>query len=504
MKASLLGRITSIFQKYRTILICSFVLVLLNVGIDFTFHYATDTYSTANEKGTWYHILYENGRPLKSLIFYIFEAFNVPIGIIYHISHSLMIVFATIAVVLFAVMLLRYISSELVCVLISFVTLLNPFVIDFFLFEEKGLFMMIVLLNVVAIVITEGMWTGTVKGHLGANVLLIQLCLWVTVSIYQVGVMQYVVMLLPFIVINSKDFKDFFSKNVFVSFMFGIPLSASFVLAKFFLPVTRLANDTSLSFLVSNFLKIFKFVTLGKFYNVGKGMFLLWLGILTVADILSIVACSEIGKYVLGGLMQLLSVIYISVGCIVVSFLLFITGNSTVCWPRMVYSYGMIFGIVSIYLWYCVERKGARGSIAVKMIIITLVVFIIIYDYIGFGKVILERHRANQEDMYYAEIIGQRITEYEGDTGYTIDTICYYKDFNVTVYGKGYDNSMLSERAQASGWSRHNSIEIYLDRKFTQGEPDPELEEKFSQEDWNMFSEKQLVFDGNTLHICVY
>lgn len=85
--------------------------------------------------------------------------------------------------------------------------------------------------------------------------------------------MQYVVMLLPFIIINCKGVKDFFAKNVFVAVMFSIPLSASFILAKFFLPVTRLASDTSLSFLLSNFLKIFKFVTVDKFYNVGKGMF---------------------------------------------------------------------------------------------------------------------------------------------------------------------------------------------------------------------------------------
>lgn len=63
---------------------------------------------------------------------------------------------------------------------------------------------------------------------------------------------------------------------------------------------------------------------------------------------------------------------------------------------------------------------------------------------------------------------------------------------------------MLNERAQASGWSRHNSIEIYLERKFTQGEPDPELQAIFSEKNWNMFSEEQLIFDGNTLHICVY
>lgn len=505
------NRIKSFIYNHKIAIISALILVLLNFGIDYSLQYATDTYSTFIEKGTWVHILYENGRPLKSLIFYLFEAFNVSGGIIYHLSHFLAIVLMTTAVSYFATVIRNYISSEILCIAISFMTLGNPFVIEFWLFEEKSLFMLIILLNIIAVSVTEKMWRceGNDKAVLydWKVVLIIQVCLWVSVSLYQTGIFPYVVLLLPFIMIYSMNVKDFFAKNIFVAVMFGIPLGASYILAKYFLPVTRLGGDMDLNGIASTFWNIFCFVTFDDFYNVGKGIFVIWIVMLFLAVVFGIAASCKGGKVSI--FKHVFAVAYIAVGCVVVSFLLYITGNSAVCWPRMIYSYGMIFGVVTIYVLYNLPRhngrnKGISAAHLAFYLIVALTAFILIYDYIGFGKVFLERHRANQEDLYYAEIIGQRIDEYEQETGNTIDTLCYYKDHNIAVFAEGFNKTMLSERAQASGWSRHNSIEVYLDRKFTQGEPDPELEEKFTQEDWNMFSEKQLVFDGNTLHICVY
>ena len=491
------GAIMTAIKKYKTIILSSLVLVLLNFGIDYSFEYATDTYSTFHEKGTWVHVLYENGRPLKSLIFYILETLNIPAGLIYHLSHFLGILFLTLAVACFSTMLFSYIKSDFFCVALSFTALANPFIINFWLFEEKSLFMLIILLNVIAVMVTVNRWTSVSKRPLWQDVVVIQLCLWISVSMYQTGIFTYVVLLLPFIAIHSNKLKEFAYKNVFVAVMFGFPLGVSFILAKFFLPVSRLGVNTGVNDILKTTMHIFHFVTFEDFYNVEKGYFLVWVIILLLAVIFGLFAGVK------NSLRYVFDVLYITVGCVIVSFLLFLTGNSAACWPRMIYSYGMLFGVVSIYVLYEIDMKQ-KMSAAPKALIIALTVFILVYDYIGFGKVFLERHRANQEDLYYAEIIGQRIDEYEQETGNTIDTLCYYKDHNVAVFAEGFNKTMLSERAQASGWSRHNSIEIYLNRKFTQGEPDPELEEKFSQEDWNMFSEKQLVFDGNTLHICVY
>lgn len=493
-----MGSFLSITKKYKMLLLASFVLVLLNFGIDYSFQYATDTYSTVNETGTWYHIIFSNGRPLKALIFWAFEVTRVPFGFVYHFSHFLAIIFLAIAVAVFAVMLQHYVSSSWLCVAISFMILANPFSIEFMLFEEMGLFMLIILLNVIAVWVTEKRWREKKTDGLAWDIAIIQICMWISVSLYQTGVLSYVVLMLPFIVIYSESVRDFWYKNLFVAAMMGIPLGCAYILAAFFLPVDRLDNNLDLVGKIKNFWNIFRFVTFEEFYNVGRGIFLAWIVVLLVAVVCGIMAMS------MGITKHILAVIYIMVGCVVTSFLLYITGSSTVCWPRMIYTYGMLFGIVSIYLLYELGLSTFKSADVARALIIGLTVFIIFYDYIGFGKVFLERHRANQEDLYYAKIIGQRIEEYEQETGHAINTLCYYKDHHIAVFSEGFDKTMLSERAQASGWSRHNSIEIYLNRKFEQGESDPELQEMFSEKDWNMYSEEQLVFDGNKLHICVY
>ena len=494
-----MNKILSSIKENKNIYIWSLVLVLLHFGIDFTFNYATDTYSTFNETGTWYHVIYENGRPLKALIYYVIEIMNIPAGIVYHASQASGMLMLAVAVAMFTLILKNYLANETLCLIISFVTLVNPFFIEFMLFEEKGLFMLVILLNIIALSFTEKRWR-TGEGDLIKEIIIVQLCLWVSVFIYQTIIEVYVVLCLPFIAIWSKSVKDFISKNIYVMIMYGVPMGCAFLLAKFFLPVERLDNNLDLAGKIQNFIRIFKFVTVDEFYTLRKGLFLIWLFILFAVAVFAIIRSSQ------PWFKTFFYVAYISIGCTVVSFLLYITGSSTVCWPRMIYTYGMLFGCVLLYLLYIkdqMEQKSIFDSVF-KIIAVSLLCIILVFDYISFGKVFLERHRANQEDMYYAEIIGQRIAEYEEETGITIDTLCYYKDYHIAVFGEGFDDSHLNERAQASGWSRHNSIEIYLDKHFNQGEPDPELQEMFSQKDWNMFSEEQLIFDGSTLHICVY
>ena len=486
-------------QTNKQVYIHSVVLVLLYFGIDFTIEYATDTYSAFNETGTWRHMLYENARPMEALIYYVIESLNIPPGIIYHISQTAAILLLSLSVAIFALILKNYFSDETLCLFVSFVTIVNPFFIEFMLFVEKGLFMFIILLNIMAVRQTERSWR-TGESSLVRDIIIVQTSLWISVLIYQTIIQVYAILCLPFIAICSKSIKGFLQKNIFVMIMYGIPMGSAYMLAKYVFVVERIDNGLDMAGKLKNFVEIFRFVTVDKFYTLNKGLFMIWLLLLLMTAVSVIIGCRQ------HRLRTLFFTAYISVGCTVMSFLLYITGNSTTCWPRMVYTYGMLFGIVTLYLMYEWKktRLMRRISVVSGILAVALLGSVALFNYLSFGKVFLERHRANQEDMYYAELIGQRISEYEDETGITIDTLCYYKDKNISVFGEGFDDSRLSERAQASGWSRHSSIEIYLDKDYIQGEPDPRLQELFQEKNWDMFSEEQLVFDGNVLHICVY
>ncbi len=62
----------------------------------------------------------------------------------------------------------------------------------------------------------------------------------------------------------------------------------------------------------------------------------------------------------------------------------------------------------------------------------------------------------------------------------------------------------MKSRAQSCGWSALNSINLYLGRNYLEGEQDKDLAEYFASQNWGMYSEEQVIFRGNELHLCVY
>ena len=47
-----------------------------------------------------------------------------------------------------------------------------------------------------------------------------------------------------------------------------------------------------------------------------------------------------------------------------------------------------------------------------------------------------------------------------------------------------------------------SSMNYYSGRVFERGEMVPEYVDTFAGIDWNAFSEDQLIFDGDTVHVC--
>ncbi len=130
-----------------------------------------------------------------------------------------------------------------------------------------------------------------------------------------------------------------------------------------------------------------KLKTIGKrFYHVNKGLFICWLLILCIACIFSIFTMKS------GKIKRVMHWIYMYIGCVCVSFLLYITREHTVCWPRMIYSYGMISGIMSLYIFIDISRRKESLSkfvLGAEKTVVLLSLFILVFDYKTFGRGIL-------------------------------------------------------------------------------------------------------------------
>ena len=151
----MLLKLKQIFTElnYKILLHCSILMVLF-FGINFGIEFATDTYSTFGEADTWKWMLYENGRVINALIYYLFELLSIPAGYIYKLSYLTALFFGIISCFLFASILLSFTKKEWLASLIAFLTILNFYVIEYFLFIEKGLFLIAIFLCVVAFCFT--------------------------------------------------------------------------------------------------------------------------------------------------------------------------------------------------------------------------------------------------------------------------------------------------------------------------------------------------------------
>ncbi|SFP35647.1 Glucosyl transferase GtrII [Butyrivibrio proteoclasticus] len=482
-------------KENRKVILYSFFLTLLFFGINYKIEYATDTYYNFIQMGAWKACL-ENGRPFLALCFYVLEAMPISVGMIYHIMQVLGIIFLTAGTTVLAIVYERHLEKEIESTILAFLTISNPLIIEYFLFEEKGIFMMAIFLNVLAAYITINSWerkSESISIKITISEMLLTLtCMLVAVLSYQTSVQVFVVICLPFILIYSQDITDFIKKNVYVALMYGLSMGVAFFVAKYILHTERASMSFELAEGIKRGIEIVKEVTFQKFYNLPEGIFAIWCMMLIVISAIAIIRTRA------SKLISLISICYICVGCIFASFFVFVLNGSALPSPRTAYTYGMIFGVVFFYSMY-LQKECGKNYIPIIFSIIILA-----YEYLNFSSVFVDRYQCNAVDRYYAQIIREQIKEYEDETGNIVDTICFYTDADRKWWDEGYGDTELMTRAQSTGWSALNSINLYLERDYKEGQQDEELAEYFAEHNWGMYSEEQVIFKENELHLCIY
>ena len=81
------------------------------------------------------------------------------------------------------------------------------------------------------------------------------------------------------------------------------------------------------------------------------------------------------------------------------------------------------------------------------------------------------------------------------------------EDFLLGGGDKAYDNLdkyEASARAFDEQWSDVPLINYTNGTDYIRGEQSPQYAEYFSSRDWKTYSDDLLIFDGTTLHLCVY
>ena len=102
--------------------------------------------------------------------------------------------------------------------------------------------------------------------------------------------------------------------------------------------------------------------------------------------------------------------------------------------------------------------------------------------------------------------IAQQVWIYENDTGNQIRRICIYTDesplgiyYGLTGYGA------INERVMSNAWAAGNVYRRFTGTDYTVEEGDPQVyEQYFKGKNWHYLDDEQIVFIGDTLHLCLY
>lgn len=129
------------------------IMTILFFGANAYFSFSTDTYCTFRNgfKASAIDMATRNGRPIIGLIYELHYLSGLSNECFYYISTASALLFLAISIWLYQKLLAKHGLPENTRILISFASISNIFIIEYFMFIEKCGYMLAVLLNIVAI-----------------------------------------------------------------------------------------------------------------------------------------------------------------------------------------------------------------------------------------------------------------------------------------------------------------------------------------------------------------
>lgn len=488
-------------EKYKKfhILIVFLVMNLCFFGIFCVEHFAADTY--CSEVVGWREtaaLYFSNGRWLMTLLCLFCGFFHISFSIEKTLSWIMAIAFLSLAELEVYGLLRKRTgikekdnSSWLLMIFASFMSISNLFVLEYFIFPEYtgaiclGIFFNILEVKFVLQYLEEGKWKililgilfGTlgIMGHQGAF-----------------GITAVLLILL------AKDtfvnVKAFIRNSIVIGGAYLIPCVVNVILTKLagsarvtgklqILASLRAAvgQITDLCMTTANFMP--------------KYVYFIMCMIAAITVLVLIILKKDIRR--------LLHILYSAVVFLlaILSPFLMTEAEYISVVPRTVYVMGAGMGIILILYLLMRDKSSIRIYVAVGYTVIFLGI-----QYFNTCQMETSHYVSVGIDYYDVNYIAQQVWIYENDTGNQIHRICIYTDENPLgiYYGlTGY--GAINERVMSNTWAAGDAYKRFTGADYTVEEGDPQVyEQYFKGKDWHYLDNEQIVFIGDTLHLCLY
>jgi len=472
------------------VLLCTFPL--------FKMEYSTDTYHFALWDGLSgiASAMDYNGRFFISFVARACDALGMSFTGFYYFSFVLAIICATLSITALYSMLRGHMSSPL-AFLLSIVTVFNPMIMELFLFIEKGFFLFAIYMSILSV----KAFVAFLRGKRFCIVFSFLLLPYAAFT-YQALPNVFVTLALVFIVIYSRSIRAFILNTLAAVLVYGFATFLNYL-------VMRLSDTTARMGSGFSFANIYKYFT----FNLSKPyMLLIWVVIFGVLG-----ACvfgssrKKTGKaFTKDSLLVFFNYSFLILGAFFGACAPGAFSKPDQAWLmlRTAYPLGMLLGAIPILYHYkeiyekqdteCLICKANRALLIATAC--TLVAITVYLHMFFFSRLI-----TNENDFKEAYAVGEAIEEYERQSGNKVYNVAIYYDKSMKdYYGGVVKFSDCNVRALSRPWSDVTHLSFVLNRYLGKVDQSAEYASYFATKDWHSQSPEQFIFEGNTLHLCVY
>ena len=472
------------------------VITILFFGIFCIMQYAPDTYNVfATNLTDIVSHFFSCGRIITGVALYIVMGlFKIGNYGTYLLSYGFAILCMIISLYKLNKLVSQEIKNNVISILISTLIIVNPFSIELFVYIEKGIMLLSVLLCILAVEQIKKFFEGNKKSIILALIFMI-----LANCCYQGTVGLFVAISLLYIIKYSKNIKEFIVNNIVVALTYGIPAILNFILVRFLFTNERVAGEIILSESVVKILQGTKRMLVNTYDLLPKYVFIIMIMIL-----LGIIIYQAIKKKISSKkkILEISGAFYLIAGTLFATVAPQILQDTSSIWfvARSSYSMAAIIGLLVMYVFM-------KTEIHIKMkngILFILVAFLLL-QFVSFMSFTIDNYIGNYMDKTVTLEINRLISEYEEETGIQITEISIYHDSAIQyTYPELKASGDMNIKAYSADWCVPKIIQLYTGRNLTIIENDEILKNEFSQKNWDVFDEEQIVFQNNTMHICLY
>lgn len=473
----------------------SLLIVFLFFGADWRLEYATDTY--AIYMGDWSSVVddftFRSGRPMIGLFFSFLFSFHPSLQVIYFLSFSLGIVCLSLAVYLYQGQLKEVGISKFPRFLCTTAIYISPFIIEYFMFLEKGMFCFAILLCTISFLFF--LRYLTIKNRIYE---LLSICFLIMVAFTYQGIVAFFFpLVLPFIFLYMDGVKTM-CKNIFVALLnFGISGISSVI----FLRVVGNSERTQTMF-----------ISWKNMFETGKQILRCFITSMNILPRgIYVFLCVLVFMFIFWEIKRQKKNVGLRISYLIIEMVLIILCSTVTCMlgvsgfaPRVIFPLGTCAATMLVYYEINVRSCEKKNIISEKTLQGLFLLFLLV-EFISFQGIIIAKYKVAALDENRIRLIEEEIKEYENRSDKKIEYISFYKeDLDINQYPELFYSGDMVVSSFSTDWSDLSAINYYLCSEYKKGIPDEHIQIQLDAMEESKIYRIKYLFMDNTMHLRVY